>query len=362
VVGGRLAATEELGEPSESSPSALASALVSPPPQPVKLPPAASAAASVPPPEVPPPAANALPVVTARTVAEPIAAPPPVLRIVAPELPPPGLVTNAAGAAVAIALPAFVEPPELEREQLTSPETVVARIKQRARSTPPPLPPSDRHSSTPRIGSIEAAEVVVKVVRTPSPPPLPLLPDATERAPQVREYSGEPFELCASVIDAVPVVELVPDPRVGRSAAAELLYSVDVEADAEVEVVSDAEVEAVPDAEAEERAIAVALAIAESAESPELNESPALVIGVHVEDSEEAAELVDDDDIETRPLLGRIPPAPYPGLPLRQSNVRDLISGFQVGGGVDETELRRELKALAGVDLTPAQVSAVRPR
>jgi hypothetical protein len=279
--------------------------------------------------------------------------------------PPPLPVSVAPPPAVAVPTQAVAEPEvdlsvfPLEAEQLTSPETVVARIRHRVRPSPPPLPRSDRHSSTPRIGSVESApEAPARVVRTPSPPPLPLFPEATERAPEVRQFFAEPFDLCASAIDAVPVVEIVERPA---PAVEPIPPPAEVEVEAEMSA-SEASAQPLADLEAEERAIAVALAIAEPAEPAELNESPALIVGVHVEDSEEAAEPVDDDDLETRPLLGRLPPTPYPGLPPKASDVAELARGFQVGGAVDETELRRELKALAGVDLTPAQPLAGGPR
>jgi hypothetical protein len=42
--------------------------------------------------------------------------------------------------------------------------------------------------------------------------------------------------------------------------------------------------------------------------------------------------------------------------------VHELLKGFQVAEGLGEAELRRELKALAGVDLTPGSGVDVVPR
>jgi hypothetical protein len=135
------------------------------------------------------------------------------------------------------------------------------------------------------VVTVEAATVMAPLTRTPSPPPLPVLDDLTERVPEVSELlAGEE------------------------------------------------------------------------------DESPALVIGVHVADSEDVAELVNDDEIVTRPLPVLAPPMPYAGVPAQASDVRQLLQGFQVAEGIGETELRRELKALAGVDLTPGSGACVVPR
>jgi hypothetical protein len=94
----------------------------------------------------------------------------------------------------------------------------------------------------------------------------------------------------------------------------------------------------------------------------EEDESPALVIGVHVADSEDVAEQVSDEDLVTRPLPVLAPPMPYAGAPVQSSDVHELLKGFQVAEGLGEVELRRELKALAGVDLTPGSGVDVVPR
>jgi len=47
---------------------------------------------------------------------------------------------------------------------------------------------------------------------------------------------------------------------------------------------------------------------------------------------------------------------------VQASDVRELLLGFQVAEGLGEAELRRELKALAGVDLTPGSAAPVVPR
>ncbi|MGC4091340.1 MAG: hypothetical protein QM756_26370 [Polyangiaceae bacterium] len=96
-----------------------------------------------------------------------------------------------------------------------------------------------------------------------------------------------------------------------------------------------------------------------------MRESPALVVGVHVADSEEAAEAVADDELETRPLpssLSSLAVGPIRPMLAPESDVGGLLAEFQVADALSETELRRELKALAGVDLTPASALDARPR
>jgi hypothetical protein len=183
-------------------------------------------------------------------------------------------------------------------EQLTRPETVVSRRRAGLSAPPPPLPATElaRVSRTPRMGSMDVAVVSVPpelrvAARTPSPPPLPVSDDLTERVPEVSEFLE-----------------------------------------------------------------------CEALESEALEESPALVVGVHVADSEEAAEPVSDEELETRPLPLLAPPAPYEGVAAQPSEVSELLRGFQVQGGLAESELRRELKALAGVDLTPGAAVDVVPR
>jgi hypothetical protein len=178
-------------------------------------------------------------------------------------------------------------------EQLTRPETVVSRRRAGLSAPPPPLPATEvaRVSRTPRMGSMDVAVVSVPpelrvAARTPSPPPLPVSDDLTERVPEVSEFL----------------------------------------------------------------------------ESEALEESPALVVGGHVADSEEAAEPVSDEELETRPLPLLAPPAPYEGIAAQPTDVSELLRGFQVQGGLGESELRRELKALAGVDLTPGAAADVVPR
>ncbi len=197
-------------------------------------------------------------------------------------------------------------------EQLTRPETIVSRRRAQLPSWPPPLPPIDPAGPrTPRMGSmdvsvvtLEAAPAMAQRTRTPSPPPLPVFDDLTERVPEVSE-------LLASEGDESPALVMVPE-------VSELLAAED--------------------------------------------ESPALVIGVHVADSEDVAEQVNDDDIETRPLPVLAPPVPYAGVSVPASEVHELLRGFQVAEGLGEAELRRELKALAGVDLTPGSAVGIVPR
>lgn len=56
------------------------------------------------------------------------------------------------------------------------------------------------------------------------------------------------------------------------------------------------------------------------------------------------------------------PPEPYPGLSPERSDVRQLLSGFRVAGGVGEKDLQGELKRLAGIEETPGHCSAYRRR
>lgn len=204
-------------------------------------------------------------------------------------------------------------------EHMTRPETVVARRRAHLRSWPPPLPVIEHGASpaTPRMGSMDVAVVALPSrARTPSPPPLPVVSDdLTERVPEVAEFLANDQE---------------PPP-------------LSVEA---------ARVEAVP------HEIPEVLEFVASG----VDESPALVVGVDVADSEEAAQVVDDEEIETRPLPVLAPPMPYAGVTTEPTDVSQLLRGFQVAEGLSESELRRELKALAGVDLTPASALGVIPR
>lgn len=212
----------------------------------------------------------------------PVAVQPAGVEITQPIMPPPAL---------AELLPS-VEAVRDASEHLTRPETVMSRRRAQLSSSPPPLPALEHGAGprTPRMGSMDVAVIRVAVepravVRTPSPPPLPVLDDLTERVPEVSEFLAR-----------------------------------------------------------------------------EEDESPALVIGVHVADSEEAAELVADEELETRPLPILAPPMPYEGVAEQPSDVRELLRGFSVADGMAEAELRRELKALAGVDLTPGSAAPVVPR
>jgi hypothetical protein len=233
---------------------------------------------SPPPAKVSEPAPSVAPVVVAPVVAAPIVVPSPVPLAVA----------------ALVDLPPSDEPLRDALEQLTRPETIVSRRRAQLPSWPPPLPPIDHAAGprTPRMGSMDVAIVAAAVppvalsprTRTPSPPPLPVFDDLTERVPEVSEF----------------------------------LASED--------------------------------------------ESPALVVGVHVPDSEDVAEQVCDEELVTRPLPVLAPPMPYAGEAAQPADVRELLKGFQVAEAIGETELRRELKALAGVDLTPGSAVDIVPR
>jgi hypothetical protein len=232
--------------------------------------------------------------------------------------------------------------PAIEEEHLTSPETVLAR-RARGVPSPPPLPVLEVIRNTPRIGSVDVAVISVEVPRR-APYAAYEGEDATERVPEVAEVEPDdevdldaladwPVSESRLPIRAVTVLEadLESEPIVNLTAAAEL---------------------------------AAAAELDEPSGLPE--ESPALVVGVHVADSDELAESVHDDELETRPLPSALvaspPPGPVVHLRAKESDVRELLSGFQVAGSMAETDLRRELKALAGVDLTPGCAVPVQSR
>jgi hypothetical protein len=202
------------------------------------------------------------------------------------------------------------------------------------------------------MGSMDVAVVAVSIAppelprtRTPSPPPLPSNDELTERVPEACEFLLSEEENGALVIGPPELAELSVSEEeepaalvIGLPEVAELAVREEKEPVALVLVPEPAELLASED------------------------ESPALVIGVHVDDSEDPAELVNDEDLETRPLAVLAPPMPYAGAPAQAADVRELLRGFQVAEGIGEAELRRELKALAGVDLTPGSAAEVVPR
>jgi len=270
-------------------------------------------------------------VAVAPVVAEPVqVAVPPVAPVAAPAPVAPRARTP---------LPPVSVEPSSEAEQLTSAETVVARRARGLRSTPPPLPPSPvRNETTPRIGSVD--ETVISVPNLPRQPLFCDVPgDATERVPEVEEISSDDSDLQA--LAEWPVAQRPLPPEIPQFIG-------------ELELplprfVSPPELSPDPP----------------TVEPPALRESPALVIGVHVADSDEIAEAVADDELETRPLpssLSALPVEPIRHLLAAESDVHELLSEFQVREGLSEAELRRELKALAGVDLTPGSALEVGPR
>ncbi len=375
---GRLAPAPDLDEPAQirlSPPAppvapteaAPRSLVTSPPaPPPVAEKPEARVRRESPPPL---PVASPIPVVVACETPPPAPRPVPV-RI--PE-PPPPLALASREPTLPLKLPLSV--PAAEVEQLTSAETIVAR-RARGLPTPPPLPPSRSPSTsserTPPMGSVDVAVIGVS-------PPLPALADspadATERVPPVSETDGdESLDALASwplssprapSLSELEELEVEPELLPSRS-----LPSVEPRA----ESVAAPDVAPVFPAEAEEQ-LSLPLPSFElsadlspdlpTAEPPKLRESPALVVGVHVADSDERAEPVGDDELETRPLpsaLEALPVEPIRHILAPQSDVRELLSEFKVQEGLSENELRRELKALAGVDLTPGTPLNVGPR
>ncbi|MFZ5894089.1 MAG: hypothetical protein ACOY0T_23715 [Myxococcota bacterium] len=270
-----------------------------------------------------------------------------------------------------------LDPEPVEPEYLTSPQTVVAR-RARGLVGPPPLPdnrlPQER---TPRMGSIDVAVISVPVAHLP---PLPEAPgDATERVPPVMDAveplpsedslqalaewplpNGRPAP-SAAASDLDELTRELPgvEPRPTTELSAPLMLSVN--AVNEPEPVLDAPSPSLP-----RFALETELSPdPPTAEPPGLRESPALVVGVHVADSDDAAEPVLDDELETRPLpssASALPVEPIRPILAPTSDVRELLSEFQVRDGLSEVELRRELKALAGVDLTPGSAVDVGPR
>lgn len=63
------------------------------------------------------------------------------------------------------------------------------------------------------------------------------------------------------------------------------------------------------------------------------------------------APIADDSDLEATPELRR---EAYPGMPPQRSDVRQLVTGFEVAQALGENDLREHLKRWAGVDGTPA--------
>lgn len=72
----------------------------------------------------------------------------------------------------------------------------------------------------------------------------------------------------------------------------------------------------------------------------------------------EVDDIVEEEDTPVE--LGRV--APYAGLPAVRSELCDLVEGFEVGASATDSELRRELAALADMDLTPGPRRQVGPR
>ncbi len=267
-----------------------------------------------------------------------------------------------------------VAPVELARvaEQLTRPDSVVGFVK-RGRTLPPPSPaptplpspvaltpspsaatPPAAQSNTPRMGSMD-----VDVVVSPSDASAELT-DFTERAPAVLDWS--PAEPASIPLAVTPLLELavhpvVAPPEDAQSSALPAGSSDDESASEEraSEVVAcanqvGAELELELDCDVE----------LELELEPE--QSVALAAGVDAHEEVATSEAVADDELETRPLHPTIPAPPYAGTPPRPTQVDDLLQDFQVAAGLDEQELRQELKTLAGVDCTPGYAARVRSR
>jgi hypothetical protein len=239
---------------------------------------------------------------------------------------------------------------------------------------------ASKEPTTPRIGSVDDVVVVA-----PSPVPS-ALPDLTERAPEVFELLTEGGPVPSSV---TPLLDLSVQPIIALTNAAQPAAADDEEEQPSAAELPPVQPTATSDAvtplpvadttSGAEDAASAAITLfppAPAASDTELEEltaddiedesaleeSPALVVGVHVHDCEEIAAPVSDDELETRPLRSALPAAPYAGTPPRPAHVNDLLQRFQVAGALDEQELRSELKALAGVEGTPGYALRVRSR
>jgi hypothetical protein len=270
---------------------------------------------------------------------------------VSPPPPPSRELTPSVVLPLVSAQPVVARPPAqpATEHHLTRPETVVAMVKRGQRPSPPPLPPSrvpESAPNTPRMGSMDVD--VVLTPRTPVPPPLPEFPDLTEQVPEAFE---RPLAADGpSPSSVTPLLDLAVLPNLQRMSA---------------ELPGDEELAQLPPVTMLPPAALLTPGrenTVEDLSAEALSEqSPALIVGFDVHDSDEIREAVGDDELETRPLRSTIP-APYAGMPPEPSHVHDLLQGFKVADGLDEHELRHELKALAGVDCTPGYAVRVRSR
>jgi hypothetical protein len=260
-------------------------------------------------------------------------------------------------------------PPPLPRfrselEALTRPETVVARARAFGGSIPAPRPtePPPVSVDTPTLGSVEvrgyAAKPAICVEERPR------TEDSTERTPEtadrfdtdIAELAGpqafaNTFGDAEGALDAASIFE--------SSAAAPAIRELDEErAAAEVEVDPEP-LELVPVVEGAPRTETAA--VQETPPMPVVSEP---VSRAEAAQTEAAPQLVSEAMTQTE-AQETLPPAevvPYAGLPAERSEVRVLLEGFQVALPTNEVNLRKELSALAGVDLTPGSSSEVRVR
>jgi hypothetical protein len=313
----------------------------------------------------------ALPVASPIPVVVACETPPPDVLPLAAHLPEPVVPLALASRERTLPLKLPLRPPSSELEQLTSPETVVARRARGIVKPPPPPSARGRSENTPRMGSVDVA-----VIGVPAAPITQLAEspaDATERVPAVSESNEEDsLQALASwpVANARPAfdeseAEAVPsrrlpsvEPRSAPVASTEPgpVAVPSVEPVALDEQLSaplprfDLDSEITPDLP--------------TAEPPAVRDSAA-VETVHVANSDEHAPQATEDEQLTRQLPSapqKLPVEPIRHILAPQSDVRELLSDFKVQEGLSETELRRELKALAGVDLTPGTGLDVGPR
>lgn len=371
---GKLAPLPDLEEPAQIR--------LSPPPPPAApsdSPPVAVLRSTEPSRPTPPPVALKVDAQVPRDPSPLAPAASPIPVIVACETPPPApqeLAKRDVEAMAPIALASreptlplslpLVQPPT-DALELTRAETVVAR---RARGMPVPVvatvAPRERPEKTPRMGSVDVA-----VIEIP-PSALSALPDgvaeATERVPPVNEdVAADSLQALAAWPLSSSSVYGEHEPEKASTSARRLPRVEPLENDA-------GGADANP-ARADEGQEALPLPSFEldteptpdlpTVEPPAVRGPSACVGGGQSADSDERAESLAEDQLETRPLLSSLEALavePIRHILAPQSDVRELLSDFKVQGGLSENELRRELKALAGVDLTPGTGLNVGPR
>ena len=291
-----------------------------------------------------------------------------------------------------------LEPERSPREAETRPEPVILR------SVAPPAPPAALGSplETPRLGTLVAPSTVFQEVTsehelTERMPPVALL----EEAPEAGAFEDQ---RCSSEMGDQAKPAPIEEERVEAPIEEER-----VEAPAELEAEAPAELEAGAPAELEAEAAAELEAEA-PAELEAAGELEAFSIAIELLDAEAHVEALpeplDESDIivEESPLELAFTPSPHPPAsvtlealrgpnyepepdyepeplpeyepepepeptppslprvqlrrePLR-SDIEDLLRGFRNEAGPTEPELSRELRILAGLELTPPPTTA----